>query len=188
MATAGLVVRQHHAYDCSARDKKLIGALVLLGATYLVCCWAMAYGWRSEYRELRLRKVGVVAEATVTASYPRSRKVPAELKYEFSHQGRIFTGAEFVSSTTQQSRPPGSVIRVRYLPDAPNFSRLAERQSRGVRAVYLVGLCLITFFVLGVGIPATWALATGRRIFKPGAFWTTPRKSERIALYHDDAG
>jgi hypothetical protein len=161
-----------------ARNKKLIGALVLFGAIYLVYCWAMAYGWHSEYREFRLRKVGVVTEARVTASYPRSRKVPAELKYEFTHQGRTFTGAEFVSTATQQRRPPGSVVRVRYLPDAPDFSRLAERQSRGLRGVYLVGLCLITFFVLGVGIPAAWALATGRRIFKPGAFWTAPRNFE----------
>ena len=154
----------------------VIGALILFGATYLVCCWAMVFGWRSEYRELRLRKTGIVAQAMVTASYPRSRKVPAELKYEFTHQGRTFTGAEFVSTATQQSRSPGSVIQVRYLPDTPSFSNLAEVQSRGLRGVYLIGLCLITFFVLGIGVPVAWALGTRKRIFKPGAFWANRKR------------
>ena len=162
------------------RDKKLIGALVLFGATYLVCCWAMIYGWLLEYRELRLRKVGIVVQAKVTASYSRSRKVPAELKYEFTHQGRTFTGTEFVSTATQQSRSSGSVILVRYLPDTPSFSRLAERQSRKLRGVYFLGLCLITFFVLSVGVLVAWALATGKRIFKPGAFWTKRRRVRSV--------
>jgi hypothetical protein len=161
------------------RDKKLIGALILFGAVYVFFAWAVVYGWRSEYREIRLRKVGVVAEATVTASYPRSRKVPAELKFEFKHERRTFTGCEFVSTATQQSRPPGSVIRVKYLPDAPDFSRLAERQSRGLRIIYLAGLCLMTLFVVSIAGLVAWALATGRRIFKPGAFWTAPEVSRQ---------
>jgi hypothetical protein len=148
-------------------DKKLIGALILFGAAYVVCTWAVLYSWRSEYRELRLRKFGVGAEATVTASNPRSRKVPAVLKFEFKHQGRTFTGSEFVSNHTQQSRPQGSVIRIRFLPDAPEFNRLEEGQSRGLRGIYLIGLCLMTFFVLSLPVSVGWDLATGKRFLKP---------------------
>ncbi len=157
-------------------DKKMIVALILFGGAYLVCCWAVVSGWHSEYREFELRKAGITIEATVTASYSRSRMVPAELKYEFKHDGRTFTGSEFVSMATKQSYVPGMAIQVRFLPHRPQFNRLTEPPSHSFRHAFLVGLCLMTLFVLSVGIAVVWVIGTGRRIFKPGAFWTTSRK------------
>lgn len=156
------------------RNKKLIVVLILHGATYLVCFWAAIVLWRSEYRTARLRKVGVVTEATVTGSYPPSHRIPAELKYEFTHQGRRFTGSDLVSTVTQQSCPPGSIVQVRYLPDTPDFSSLAGKRNQAFRGIGFLGLCLMTFYVLLVLVLVARALVTRKRIFKPGAFWTSP--------------
>jgi len=148
--------------------KELTGPIIVFGIVYLILCWVMVSGWRDEYRRHRLDKTGIVVQATVTHSVPRSGKVPAELKYEYrTVSGTLFPGSRFVSTGTQRSHPPGSIVRVKYLPDVPDFSRIEMRRDGFWRAIQWIGLFVITFMVLTIAVPVGWGVVTGR-IFKGG--------------------
>jgi Protein of unknown function (DUF3592) len=163
------------------RDWKLIGSLALFGGVFLLMIVSCVYGWHSEYQEYRLRKSGVEKQAAVIDSEVRSRRAPARLRYQFQHENRDYVNTSFVSSSAQRRHPIGTAILVRYLANSPEVNRPVGLEAPVFRAVSRLGLVLMSGVVITVSCSVIWALHKGKRILKPGAFWTKPKPRRSIA-------
>ena len=117
----------------------------------------MFYGIRSEYREYRLRKVGVEADAIVTAIHLRGRRASGSIDCEFTYAGRTIKGSDFVSIASQQKYPVGTAVRIRLLPNAPDFNHISTKNGF-LRIQWLLGIVAISAFPIlsTIGLLQLW--------------------------------
>jgi hypothetical protein len=135
-------------------DWPLIGVLLLCGVFVVVMCGVVVYGWNNEYNEYRLRRIGVETRATVVDTSTKthvsggrrgsSGSFHATIYYRFLHDAKYYKGSAGVRLRAIWQHPPGTIIRVRYLPLEPDISSPVGLKSITMMAIERIALVAAT--------------------------------------------